>query len=218
MATVKLATLAIRTIAKPISAKLKQQAREHPAFRHICVRLAQSMYRTEMRWGTTLLGQTPKAVKPLSEAKAIDNGANFIAESFLFAVAASLIMAETWRSSHKESKRREGVADQLEDLSTKVGQLEESLTSVQTALEERMREERGRSDELARILENIVNIGLRGGWVAFQDTPLRIPHIEVRHSNESEMDTDMVIDISHRTLQPPESTQEGNEEEREQER
>jgi len=217
MATVKLATLAIRTIAKPISAKLKQQAREHPTFRHICVRLAQSMYRTEMRWGTTLLGQTPKAVKPLSEARAIDNGANFIAESFLFTVAASLIIAETWRGSRKESKRREGVADQLEDLSMKVSQLEESLTSVGKTFEERIREEQGRSDELARILENIVNIGLRGGWVAFQNTPFRIPQIEVQHPNGSDTDTDIIVDISHRTPQPPGSTQE-SQEEREQER
>lgn len=36
-----------------------------------------------------------------------------------------------------------------------------------------------RHDELARILERVVEIGLRGGWAEFQDTPLRIPLVQL---------------------------------------
>ncbi|KAF8577012.1 OPA3-domain-containing protein [Ramaria rubella] len=165
MATVKLATLAIRTIAKPISARLKHEAQQHPFFRRICVQLAQRMYRYEMKLGTVVLGQPPRTIKPLSETKAIDNGANFIAESFLFAVAASLIVAETWRSSNKESKRREGVTDQLEELSIKMQEL--------------LNEQRARHEEVSRVLQTIVDTGLRGGWVEFQDRPLMVPRIDI---------------------------------------
>lgn len=55
-------------------------------------------------------------IKPLSETKAIESGANFISETFLFAVAAGLILFESWRSSRKEKNRRDKVADQIADL------------------------------------------------------------------------------------------------------
>ena len=55
-------------------------------------------------------------IRPLSEAKAIDSGANFISESFLFLVAGSLIVLESWRSRRKENIRKEDVAERLAEL------------------------------------------------------------------------------------------------------
>lgn len=55
-------------------------------------------------------------IRPLSEAKAIDTGANFISETFLFLVGGSLILFESWRSRRKENIRREDVAERLEKL------------------------------------------------------------------------------------------------------
>ena len=55
-------------------------------------------------------------IRPLSEAKAIDSGANFISEAFLFFVAGSLIVFESWRSRRKENNRREDVAGRLAEL------------------------------------------------------------------------------------------------------
>jgi optic atrophy 3 protein len=72
-------------------------------------------------------------IKPLSEAKAIESGANFISETFLFGVAASLIFFESWRSRKKETNRRDDVADRLADL-------EDSERSARKALVELERE------------------------------------------------------------------------------
>lgn len=66
-------------------------------------------------------------IRPLSEAKAIDMGANFISESFLFLVAGGLIVFESMRSRRKESNRREDVADRL-------GELEESENAARIGL------------------------------------------------------------------------------------
>lgn len=55
-------------------------------------------------------------IRPLSEAKAIDMGANFMSESFLFAVAAGIIIFESLRARRKETNRREDVADRLAEL------------------------------------------------------------------------------------------------------
>ena len=72
-------------------------------------------------------------IRPLSEAKAIETGANFISETFLFGVAASLILFESWRSGRKESRRRNDVAERLVDL-------EESEKAARMALVELERE------------------------------------------------------------------------------
>jgi hypothetical protein len=181
----------------------------HPNFRHGCVRLAQALYRFEVRMRTGLLGEPAKQVRPLSEAKyvtifsfssptfqprcrAIDNGANFLAEGFLFSVAAALIITETWRSSRSETKRREGVQEQIEDMKECISGLQGQLNNW----EQRFVEATERcvvvvflpylylslchsQEELTRVLDRVVEIGLRGRWIEFQDTPLRIPRLEL---------------------------------------
>lgn len=64
-------------------------------------------------------------IRPLSESKAIESGANFISETFLFLVAGGLIVFESWRSRNKESTRREGVEDRLNALEQKLSLYEE---------------------------------------------------------------------------------------------
>lgn len=55
-------------------------------------------------------------IRPLSESKAIDSGATFVSESFLFMVGLSLILFENWRARRKETSRREDVADRITEL------------------------------------------------------------------------------------------------------
>ncbi|KIW22953.1 uncharacterized protein PV07_11194 [Cladophialophora immunda] len=72
-------------------------------------------------------------IRPLSEAKAIESGANFISEAFLFSVAAGLILFESWRSGRKATQRRDDIAERLNDL-------EESEKAARKALVELERE------------------------------------------------------------------------------
>ncbi|CAG8327885.1 unnamed protein product [Penicillium salamii] len=164
--TLKLSSLAIRTLSKPIASQIKAQAREHERFRNICVSMAQALHRFDMRLRLGSIRDTAASTKraaaeaearkhrpsmptvknasetraaedaeakvkaaaeeaakphhyrirPLSESKAIESGANFISESFLFMVAGGLILFESWRSRNKESTRREGVEGRLAEL------------------------------------------------------------------------------------------------------
>jgi len=180
MATAKLATLAIRTLAKPISSQIKNQAKQHERFRGLCVGLAQRMHRGEILLRTNILGEPARHnVRPLSESRAIENGANTLAEGFLFSVAAMLILGEAWRSSRSQSKRRDSVDDQLEELSNKLQELTTRVDGFAENYDDRWREEKLRNDELARILERVVEIGLRGGWTEFESTPLQLPRIQL---------------------------------------
>ncbi|PWN53752.1 OPA3-domain-containing protein [Violaceomyces palustris] len=126
MATAKIATLAIRTLAKPIATQIKRQAAEHETFRKICIALAQRMHRTEMALKTNLLpntaGQAPK-VRPLNDVKAISNGANAISEGFLFFVAATLIIGETYRSSRSRANQRDRTEEEVIELKEKFEKL-----------------------------------------------------------------------------------------------
>ena len=125
------------------------------------------MYRSEVKLRTNILGEPHRHIRPLSEAKcvvlflltfqfffliltklessrAIENGANTIAEGFLFAVAAALILGESWRSSRNQTKRRDSVDDQLDELGTKVTELSARVDSLIDGREIDMREERMR--------------------------------------------------------------------------
>lgn len=68
-------------------------------------------------------------IRPLSEAKAIDAGANFVSESFLLSVGIGLVVFERWFANRRETSRREDVAD-------RIGGLEESEKSARGALVE----------------------------------------------------------------------------------
>ncbi|KAA8648446.1 hypothetical protein EYZ11_000386 [Aspergillus tanneri] len=164
--TLKLSSLAIRTLSKPIANQIKAQAREHERFRRVCVAMAQSLHRLDMRLrlGTLrdnatsqrqaaaeaevrkLKPTSPTAkthaeakaeeeaiakakaaaeeaskprkphIRPLSESKAIESGATFISEGFLFIVAGGLIIFESLRSRRKETTRREDVESRLVEL------------------------------------------------------------------------------------------------------
>ncbi|KAK2737635.1 hypothetical protein FQN55_000991 [Onygenales sp. PD_40] len=187
--TLKLSSLVIRTLSKPIANQIKAQAREHERFRRICVSFAQSLHRVDMRLRLGLLqnsaaiekqaareaaeaqakkhkqhvatvkteAQTkleetiaakqkeraqeppkppPLRIRPLSEAKAIDSGATFISETFLFFVAGGLIVFEAWRSRRKESNRREDVADRLTDLEESEREARLGITALEKEVAE----------------------------------------------------------------------------------
>jgi optic atrophy 3 protein len=170
------------------------------------------MYRYEVRLRTGLLGEPPKHIRPLSETRcalwflapgretptdrpalrAIESGANFLAEGFLFSVAAALIVSETWRSSRSQSKQRSDVKDSIEELRTRVHELGERLrTREEVAAEERQQyvtshtfmtstEQPRRYEQLVSILGRVIETGLRGGgWTDLQDdSPLQLPRVQ----------------------------------------
>ncbi|KIK69768.1 hypothetical protein GYMLUDRAFT_212602 [Collybiopsis luxurians FD-317 M1] len=190
MASTKIATLLIRTIAKPISSRLKTQAKQlHERFRNVCISLAQMMYRTEVRLRTGILGEPAKHIRPLSETKAIDSGANALAEGFLFSVAAALILGETYRTARNQNKRRDDVDDKLENLENAVSLLRTQMGEWQ----QRWEEEQQRNDDLARILTRVVEISTQGGILSqvdglrsrFREDQVGIPSSQ-REAQESE--------------------------------
>ncbi|KAG9020599.1 hypothetical protein FS842_007184 [Serendipita sp. 407] len=147
-----------------------------------CISLAQRLWRVEVRLRETLLGETHHSVKPLNDVKAIQNGANFLAEGFLFSVAASLIIAETWRSARSESRRREGIDDQIEELQNNVMRMTvaiEHLDEHFQTIGKELELERERTNELSNILLRVIDLGLRGNWAEFEKNPIQLPPMDL---------------------------------------
>lgn len=107
---------------------IKLQAREHPLFRKGCVSLAQNLHQVDVKLKIKLLGQKNLKVRPLNENKAIENGASFISESFIFTVAGSLILYESYRQRRKELNRREAVLDDISMLQDEIEYLKKNLS------------------------------------------------------------------------------------------
>jgi myosin-1 len=75
-------------------------------------------------------------IRPLSESKAIDAGANFISEFFLFSVAGTLIFIEALRSKRKETTRRDTIQERLDLLEARKRQDQERLEEQEREREE----------------------------------------------------------------------------------
>lgn len=77
--------------------------------------------------------ETKKAapkIRPLTDARAIELGANFASEAFIFMVAAGLLVFERWWSKRKETAKDEHVVERLkalEEQTDRVGYLEREI-------------------------------------------------------------------------------------------
>ncbi|KAH7408223.1 optic atrophy 3 protein-domain-containing protein [Phaeosphaeria sp. MPI-PUGE-AT-0046c] len=181
--TLKVTSLFVRTLAKPMANAIKRNAHEHPRFRRVCIKFAQGLHRIDMRMRLGLLQdpavidrqikkevqaaeaarqkaamptvkteeemkaeeemsekereairkkaeeRTKPRIRPLSEQKAIETGANFVAESFIFSVGIGVIVFEQWRQRRKARNARDDIREDLEDM-------QGELKAVKAELEE----------------------------------------------------------------------------------
>ncbi|KAI8333705.1 optic atrophy 3 protein-domain-containing protein [Chlamydoabsidia padenii] len=163
MSTLKLGSLLIKTLAKPVANSIKMQAKQHPAFKEFCIGVAQKSHRLEMTLKMNFLGYKKEVIRPLNDARAIESGANFMSEAFVFGVGASIIIAENWRSRTKDKNRRNYVDDALENLEMQNNELKETLestTKAQQLIEERVQQMEDENLHLRNMLDEILSVSM----------------------------------------------------------
>lgn len=89
--TLKLTTLLIRTVSKPVANTIKAQSRQSPFFKKNFVKFGQLINRVDLK----LRNNSNIKVRPLNDNKAIELGSNFLSELFIFSTAAGLIIYES---------------------------------------------------------------------------------------------------------------------------
>ncbi|KAJ2721727.1 hypothetical protein GGI07_003783 [Coemansia sp. Benny D115] len=194
MSSFKIASLLFRTLSKPVANALKQQAKSHDIFRSLCINVAQVAHRTEMNWKMKVLGYKKEVIRPLNDARAIDAGANFLGEAFIFGVAVSLILAEQLRSRSQVRKQRNAVDDRLDELEKNVEEqrgeikrLEDERSLLRDEIESLSRE----ADTLSGVLMQILSKEMSQRSAARGNPPL--PQISdelvVRFENGENVDS-----------------------------
>ncbi|ORZ01007.1 optic atrophy 3 protein-domain-containing protein [Syncephalastrum racemosum] len=186
MSTLKLGSLLIRTLAKPVATSIKTQAKQHPAFREFCIGVAQQSHKLEMTLKMKFLGYKKEVIRPLNDARAVEAGANFLSESFVFGVAASIIIAEQWRSHYTAKERRNYVDDALENLESDRADMKEEVKTMRdnmNLLEERVQLMQDENDRLRKVLDEVlsVSLGLKPHSQYEQPTVVRLPGVSTEN-------------------------------------
>jgi Optic atrophy 3 protein (OPA3) len=142
----KLAALAARQLAKPVSQILLRYTLTHPEARERTMAVGQILNRVNVRISRLAEGQrSSKQILELSDEKALDAGATFLGEVFIFSVGAALITQELVRANKKSwaielEKQEEAAAKELQlssqyfEANRRIQLLEESLQETRETL------------------------------------------------------------------------------------
>ncbi|XP_009138979.1 optic atrophy 3 protein homolog [Brassica rapa] len=148
---VKLGSLALRTICKPIANRLKKQAGINPGFRQFIVNIAQANHRFTTKLQRQASGRVTDAIiRPLNEERAVQAAADLLGEIFAFTVAGAALVYEVQRNARgearKEEKRQEELQEfrlrhkkmenEVEEMNQRISMISEALSKQQLAEEE----------------------------------------------------------------------------------
>ncbi|XP_041354284.1 putative OPA3-like protein CG13603 [Gigantopelta aegis] len=122
---VKLASLAIKQISKPLAQVIKNRAKKYAFFRtYICMPPAQFFHWFEVNVRLRLMGMgKAQQVEKLNDEMAIDLGAEMLGEFVIYSVAAMTIYLEYSRSSAKEQIKEEQHIHDMISLQQKIQEL-----------------------------------------------------------------------------------------------
>ncbi|KAI5958326.1 hypothetical protein KGF57_002682 [Candida theae] len=132
----KITALLVRTISKPISKAISTQAKNNETFRQYCISFANKLHKTDVKLRMNLLGEKKIRVRPLNDNKAIEQGAAFISETFIFSVAGGLIFYEAYRSRKKASDQRDALADDITILQNEIEYIKDKLKDMNVKLDD----------------------------------------------------------------------------------
>ncbi|KAK4347196.1 hypothetical protein RND71_033535 [Anisodus tanguticus] len=136
----KLGTLALKTLSKPIGSRLKQQARLHPNFRNFIVSIAQENHRLTTTMQRKLYGHaTDVEIRPLDEEKAVEAAVDLLGE-----VAVAALFFEYQRSSRSEAKKEELRKQELEQMRERDEALSREMDIMKRKIQELEQLARGR--------------------------------------------------------------------------
>eukprot|EP00834_Sanchytrium_tribonematis_P007221 NODE_623_length_5327_cov_0.695103.p3 type:complete len:145 gc:universal NODE_623_length_5327_cov_0.695103:3520-3954(+) len=130
----KIFSLAMKTISKPLVQSFKTYALHNNLFKNACIQVGQFMHRVE-KVGTRRLN-IPGApqILPLSEERALENGASMLSEFILFSIAAGILVWENKRSQKSTLDKENKQEQKVFDLECKVGDLMELVLKQQEIL------------------------------------------------------------------------------------
>ena len=146
----KLGTLMVKTVSKPVAKALQASAKTNPTLRRGCIGLGNALHKLNFRINDLVDPEyRVKRVKPLEEAAALAKGSTFLGESFIFVVAAGVVVYEATDKAHKEKAKKAKAAEaeaakraeaarRWQDVEERVERLQQEHRALQARCEEQL--------------------------------------------------------------------------------
>ena len=131
----KLAGLLIKTLAKPLSKRIKHEFSRYEFTQRILVGIGQSSHRFTSRLTIWSAGYQVRSIKDLEAEKAMVVGAEFVGETFLLLVSGGLVLYEYNNSNEKARIKDEQYKAQIQaerdDLQAKLHAIDVRLKALE---------------------------------------------------------------------------------------
>ncbi|EFJ24008.1 hypothetical protein SELMODRAFT_102874 [Selaginella moellendorffii] len=132
----KLATLALRTLSKPVANRLKKTAAHHPRFRESISKMAQLNHRFSVNLQRRIYGHaTDVEIRPLNEEKAVQAASEMLGEFFIFGVGGAVVIFEVSRNARSEEAKRKEEARKEDERRMKEEAIMSRISGVETRLD-----------------------------------------------------------------------------------
>jgi hypothetical protein len=103
----KLASLFVKTLAKPLSKRIKHEFSRYAATQRVLIGIGQASHQVSSRMTIWSAGYKVREIKPLEDENAMKTGAEFIGEFFILLVSGTTVVLEYNRSKAKDLEKEE---------------------------------------------------------------------------------------------------------------
>lgn len=130
----------VKTLAKPLSARIKQQFSRYEVTQRFLVDIGQLTHQVSSRMTIWASGYTVRNISALEEKKALSTGADFVGESFVLLVSMTTLIWEYNRSKAsekaKEDKLQARASAERQALRARLHALHVRVEALEAAFEE----------------------------------------------------------------------------------
>ncbi|GKY96386.1 hypothetical protein MPSEU_000598200 [Mayamaea pseudoterrestris] len=134
----KLGGLLIKTLAKPLSKRVKHEFSRSPFTQNILVAIGQGTHQLTSRMTIWSAGYKVRSIKPLEEEQAIKQGAEFVGEGFILTVSIGVLMYEynsqTTKAREKDLQQKAKAQAERDELQTKLHALDVRLKALEVVV------------------------------------------------------------------------------------
>jgi hypothetical protein len=120
----KLLSLFVKTLAKPLSKRIKTSLSKNPTAKSLLVGIGQTSHNVTSRMQIWSAGYKVKKISRLEPEKALQDGAEFVGEGFIFIVGGYLVVWEYRRSAESNRIKNEKLQAKLNALDVRLKAVE----------------------------------------------------------------------------------------------
>ncbi|KAJ1430281.1 optic atrophy 3 protein-domain-containing protein [Ochromonadaceae sp. CCMP2298] len=142
----KIAALALRTISKPLAARLMKQTKSHPLVSRICAIAGEYAHQITSRINIMASGYKVVTVKPLPKEDALNDGVGVISEVLVFSFAGFLVAYEykitedekamkSAKAAQIEADYKQSLQDRFDSLEKNIAVLTDGLQKIEQSVQ-----------------------------------------------------------------------------------